>query len=78
MGYAVIATGGKQYKVQEGDIVKVERFDGEVGSPVTFENVLMHSGPSSIRVSSVKSLFLNINDERGIVADRAIVSRIPL
>lgn len=45
MGYAVIATGGKQYKVQEGDIVKVERFDGEVGSPVTFENVLMHSGP---------------------------------
>ena len=38
--YAVIATGGKQYKVSEGDIVKVEKLDVEDGSTVTFDQVL--------------------------------------
>ena len=38
--YAIIATGGKQYKVSEGDIVKVEKLDVEDGSTVTFDQVL--------------------------------------
>ena len=38
--YAIIATGGKQYKVSEGDIVKVENLDVEDGSTVTFDQVL--------------------------------------
>ena len=38
---AVIATGGKQYSVSEGDIVSVEKMDGEVGASVTFDEVLM-------------------------------------
>ena len=38
--YAIIATGGKQYKVSEGDVIKVEKLDGEAGSAVTFDNVL--------------------------------------
>ena len=31
--YAIIATGGKQYKVSEGDVIKVEKLDAEVGTP---------------------------------------------
>ncbi|MEE1197521.1 MAG: 50S ribosomal protein L21 [Lachnospiraceae bacterium] len=38
--YAIIATGGKQYKVAEGDIIKVEKLGVEAGETVTFENVL--------------------------------------
>ena len=38
--YAIIATGGKQYKVSEGDIIKVEKIAGEAGYTVKFDNVL--------------------------------------
>jgi large subunit ribosomal protein L21 len=38
--YAIIATGGKQYKVAEGDIIKVEKLGVEAGSTVSFEQVL--------------------------------------
>jgi len=37
--YAIIKTGGKQYKVAEGDIIKVEKLDAEVGAAVTFEDI---------------------------------------
>ena len=33
--YAIIATGGKQYKVSEGDVIKVEKIDAEAGNTVT-------------------------------------------
>ena len=39
--YAVIRTGGKQYKVQAGDLLVIEKLDGEAGSDVTFGDVLM-------------------------------------
>ncbi len=39
--YAVIETGGKQYRVQAGEIVQVEKLDGEVGAKAQFKNVLM-------------------------------------
>lgn len=38
--YAIIATGGKQYKVAEGDIINVERLAAGEGETVTFDNVL--------------------------------------
>ena len=38
--YAIIATGGKQYKVSEGDVIKVEKLDVEAGNTVTFDRVL--------------------------------------
>lgn len=38
--YAIIATGGKQYKVSEGDIIRVEKLDAEVGTSVSFNSVL--------------------------------------
>lgn len=39
--YAVIATGGKQYRVSEGDILRVEKIAGEVGETVALDRVLM-------------------------------------
>lgn len=38
--YAIIATGGKQYKVSEGDVIKVEKLGVDAGETVTFDNVL--------------------------------------
>ena len=38
--YAIIATGGKQYKVSEGDIINVEKLGVEAGETVTFDQVL--------------------------------------
>ena len=38
--YAIIATGGKQYKVAEGDVLKIERLDVAAGEAVTFDQVL--------------------------------------
>ena len=38
--YAIIATGGKQYKVSEGDVIRVEKLEAEAGTEVTFDNVL--------------------------------------
>ena len=38
--YAIIATGGKQYKVAEGDVIKVEKLGLEAGEAVTFDKVL--------------------------------------
>ena len=38
--YAIIATGGKQYKVSEGDVIRVEKLDVEAGNAVTFDQVI--------------------------------------
>ena len=38
--YAIIATGGKQYKVSEGDVIKVEKLGAEAGSNYVFDQVL--------------------------------------
>ena len=42
--YAVIKTGGKQYRVAPGEVIKVERLDGEVGQTIAFDQVLMVGG----------------------------------
>ncbi len=42
--YAVIKTGGKQYRVQPGDVLVVEKLDGDVGAEVSFDQVLMMGG----------------------------------
>lgn len=38
--YAIIETGGKQFKVSKGDVLEVERLDGKEGDPVVFDRVL--------------------------------------
>ncbi len=42
--YAVIKTGGKQYKVSEGDLLKVEKVEGAVGDSIELDEVLMVGG----------------------------------
>ena len=42
--YAIIATGGKQYKVSEGDVIRVEKLGVEAGQEVVFDQVLVVSG----------------------------------
>ena len=42
--YAVIKTGGKQYRVAKNDVIRVERLEGEAGGTVTFPEVLMVGG----------------------------------
>ena len=42
--FAVIRTGGKQYRVAKGDVIEVERLGGEPGSAVTLDQVLMLAG----------------------------------
>ena len=44
--YAVITTGGKQYKVSEGDAIYVEKLDANEGDKVTFDQVVMVGGDS--------------------------------
>lgn len=46
--YAVIKTGGKQYRVSEGDRLRVEKLDGEVGGSVEFDEVLMIGGEKPV------------------------------
>jgi large subunit ribosomal protein L21 len=48
--YAVVNTGGKQYKVQQGEILRVEKIPGDVGSPVTFDRVLMFSDGEDVSI----------------------------
>ncbi len=48
--YAIIAAGGKQYKIQEGEILKVEKISGEVGAPVSFDRVLMFSEDENVSI----------------------------
>ena len=48
--FAVIQTGGKQYKVAKDDIIIVEKLDSEAGKNVTFDSVLMHGEGSKVSV----------------------------
>ena len=50
--YAVIASGGKQYKVEQGEVLKVEKLPGDIGAPVTFEKVLMFSDGDTVRIGT--------------------------
>ena len=48
--YAVIKTGGKQYRVTPGDEVKFEKLEGDVGDNVAFRHVLLFSNDDNIKV----------------------------
>ena len=49
--YAIIKTGGKQYKVSEGDVIKVEKIEAEAGDKIEFDQVLMVAG-DDVKVGS--------------------------
>ncbi len=48
--FAVIQTGGKQYRVREGDILKVERLEAKEGEKVTFDKVLLRSDGKKVEI----------------------------
>jgi large subunit ribosomal protein L21 len=50
MRYAVIRTGGKQYRVTEGDLVRIEKLAGEVGEKITLGNVLFIGGNGDVKI----------------------------
>lgn len=50
--YAVIQTGGKQYRVQEGDILRVAKLDAEVGKKISFDDVLLVGEGDAIKVGT--------------------------
>jgi large subunit ribosomal protein L21 len=50
--YAVVKTGGKQYRVSKGDRVKIEKIPGEVGTELKFDQVLMIGGTPDVKVGT--------------------------
>ena len=50
--FAVIKTGAKQYKVAVGDVIKVEKLEGEAGSTVSLDNVLMVGDDKGVKVGT--------------------------
>jgi LSU ribosomal protein L21P len=50
--YAVIKTGGKQYRVSAGDKLKIEKLEAEVGSEITFDQVLMVGDGADIKMGA--------------------------
>jgi len=67
--YAIIATGGKQYKVAEGDIIRVEKLNVEAGQIVTFDQVLaVNNGELAIGEPTVAGATVSatvMNEGRG-------------
>jgi len=48
--YAVIKTGGKQHKVSEGDVIAIEKIEGDKGDAIVFDQVLMVERDGDIRI----------------------------
>jgi large subunit ribosomal protein L21 len=52
--YAVVATGGKQYRVEEGEVLKVEKLPGEVGEEIVLNDVLLYSDGENVNIGQPK------------------------
>jgi large subunit ribosomal protein L21 len=50
--YAVVEAGGKQHRVREGDLIKVEKIEGDVGSSYAFDRVLLVAGNGAPKVGT--------------------------
>jgi large subunit ribosomal protein L21 len=50
--YAVVRTGGKQYRVSKGDRLKIEKIPGLAGEEVNFDDILMIGGDENVRVGT--------------------------
>ena len=63
--YAIIATGGKQYKVAEGDVIKVEKLGVEAGETYTFDQVLaVNNGELTIGCPTVENATVSATVEK--------------
>ena len=64
MNYAVLKSGGKQYKVSAGDVILVEKILGESGSKITFEDIVMMGEGAQIHIEEAELIiksFENLN-----------------
>ncbi len=59
--FAVIKTGGKQYKVAAGDTLVIEKLEGEAGSAVTFSDVLMVVGEAGTTIGAPRVVGASVN-----------------
>ncbi len=50
--YAVVKSGGKEYRVSKGDLIRVEKLDGKVGDQVALKDVLMVSDEGQVRIGA--------------------------
>jgi len=50
--YAVLKTGGKEYRVSKGDLIRVEKLEGNVGDQVTLQEILMVSKEGEVQVGT--------------------------
>lgn len=50
--YAVIATGGKQYRVAQGDVLRIEKLEAEAGTTVEFDDVLLVGSDGDVKVGT--------------------------
>ncbi|MCD8083566.1 MAG: 50S ribosomal protein L21, partial [Clostridiales bacterium] len=72
--YAIIATGGKQYRVAEGDVIKVEKLGVNAGETVTFDQVLAVSdGELQIGTPTVAGATVTATVEKEAKAKKVIV-----
>ena len=50
--YAVIATGGKQYRVEQGDVLRVEKLDAQAGDTIDFDRILMLANGDDVSIGA--------------------------
>ncbi len=63
--YAVVNTGGKQYKVNEGEVLRIEKIPGDVGNEVFFDRILMFSDDENVNIG--QPLLANVQVKGHIV-----------
>lgn len=73
--YAVIATGGKQYRVQKGDQIKVEKLAGEPGDKVVFDQVLLLADGEDV---SIGTPYIDGSKVTGEVQEQARAKKIEI
>jgi large subunit ribosomal protein L21 len=61
--YAVIKTGGKQYRVAANDVIQVERLDAEAGSEIALTDVLMVGGDGAVRIGTPRLASASVTAE---------------
>lgn len=73
--YAIVKTGGKQYKVAEGDIIKVEKLEANVGDTVTFKDVKLLekdgtavADPKQLESVTVEGKVLGLEKAKKVIA----------
>lgn len=71
--FAIIETGGKQYRVSEGDVLDVERLEAEVGAAVTFKVIMTGDGDNIVAGAAAESKSVTATVVRQYKAKKVVV-----